>query len=131
MSPDRQRNARLQAKINFPISVNADFFLLLANTLNGILQESKPGFHRYERPLHQPLDHKHSLIKVIISTFPADNGLNPVYDTTIEFDVICPPMAYIRFAVYDEDMFGDPNFVAQAVFPFESLRMGRLRCTIS
>ncbi|CAB4036746.1 1-phosphatidylinositol 4,5-bisphosphate phosphodiesterase gamma-1-like isoform X3 [Paramuricea clavata] len=54
----------------------------------------------------------------------ADNGLNPVYDTTIEFDVICPPMAYIRFAVYDEDMFGDPNFVAQAVFPFESLRMG-------
>ena len=56
--------------------------------------------------------------------FPADNGLNPVYNNTIEFDVICPPMAYIRFAVYDEDMFGDPNFVAQAVFPFESLRLG-------
>ncbi|XP_028391934.1 1-phosphatidylinositol 4,5-bisphosphate phosphodiesterase gamma-1-like [Dendronephthya gigantea] len=54
----------------------------------------------------------------------ADNGLNPIYNETIEFDVICPPMAYIRFAVYDEDMFGDPNFVAQAVFPFKSLKLG-------
>jgi hypothetical protein len=59
-----------------------------------------------------------------ISVFPGDNGLNPVYNETIEFDVICPPLAYIRFAVYDEDVFGDPNFVAQAVFPFESLRQG-------
>ena len=58
--------------------------------------------------------------------FPADNGLNPVYNDTIEFDVMCPPLAYIRFAVYNEDMFGDPNFVAQAVFPFESLRLGTL-----
>ena len=60
---------------------------------------------------------------------PADNGLNPVYNATIEFDVICPPLAYIRFTVFNEDMFGDPNFVAQAVFPFESLRLGKLtRC---
>ena len=28
--------------------------------------------------------------------------------------------------MYNEDMFGDPNFVAQAVFPFESLRLGTL-----
>jgi hypothetical protein len=31
MPPDPQRNAWLQAKINFPISGKADFFLLLAN----------------------------------------------------------------------------------------------------
>jgi hypothetical protein len=31
--PDPQRNARLQAKINFPISGKRGFFLLLANTL--------------------------------------------------------------------------------------------------
>ena len=33
-APDPQRNARLQAKINFQFQVNADFFLLLANTLH-------------------------------------------------------------------------------------------------
>jgi hypothetical protein len=33
MPPDPQRNARLQAKINFPISGKCGFFLLLANTL--------------------------------------------------------------------------------------------------
>jgi hypothetical protein len=33
MPPDPQRNARLLAKINFPISGKHRFFLLLANTL--------------------------------------------------------------------------------------------------
>jgi hypothetical protein len=33
MHPDPQRNAQLQAKINFPISGKRGFFLLLANTL--------------------------------------------------------------------------------------------------
>jgi hypothetical protein len=33
MPPDPQRNARFQAKINFPISGKRGFFLLLANTL--------------------------------------------------------------------------------------------------
>jgi hypothetical protein len=33
MPTDPQRNARLQAKINFPISGKCRFFLLLANTL--------------------------------------------------------------------------------------------------
>jgi hypothetical protein len=34
MPPDPQRNAQLQAKINFPISGKRGFFLLLANTLH-------------------------------------------------------------------------------------------------
>ncbi|CAB4012366.1 1-phosphatidylinositol 4,5-bisphosphate phosphodiesterase gamma-1-like isoform X2, partial [Paramuricea clavata] len=54
----------------------------------------------------------------------SDNGLNPVWSDSIELDVFCPPMAYIRFAVYDEDMFGDPNFIAQAVYPLCSLKEG-------
>ena len=57
-------------------------------------------------------------------SFPADNGLNPVWSDSIELAVFCPPMAYIRFAVYDEDMFGDPNFIAQAVYPLCSLKQG-------
>ena len=37
-TPDPQRNARLQAKINFPISGKRGFFLLLANTLYKLLK---------------------------------------------------------------------------------------------
>uniref|UniRef100_A0A7M5UTU2 Phosphoinositide phospholipase C n=1 Tax=Clytia hemisphaerica TaxID=252671 RepID=A0A7M5UTU2_9CNID len=53
-----------------------------------------------------------------------DNGLCPTWFERLEFDVICPPLAKIRFVVHDEDMFGDPNFVAQACFPVTTLRPG-------
>jgi phosphatidylinositol phospholipase C gamma-1 len=33
-------------------------------------------------------------------------------------------MALIRFQVQDEDMFGDPNFLGQAVYPIPSIRKG-------
>lgn len=35
-------------------------------------------------------------------------------------------MALIRFQVQDEDMFGDPNFLGQAVYPVPSIRKGGL-----
>ena len=66
--------------------------------------------------------------KECIHFSPADNGLNPVWSDSIELAVFCPPMAYIRFAVYDEDMFGDPNFIAQAVYPLCSLKQGKYLC---
>jgi len=53
-----------------------------------------------------------------------DNGLNPSWNHTFDFDVICPPIAKIRFHVQDEDMFGDSNFIGQAVFPLGSLKTG-------
>ena len=60
----------------------------------------------------------------------ADNGLNPVWSDAIEMAVLCPPLAYIRFAVYDEDMFGDPNFIAQAVYPLSNLKNGKYSFSI-
>lgn len=54
----------------------------------------------------------------------SDNGFFPTWFDTFDFDVICPPLALVRFTVYDEDMFGDPNFVAQACYPVSSLRPG-------
>ena len=39
-------------------------------------------------------------------------------------DVINPPLAYLRFVVYDEDMFGEPNFIGHAIFPMCSLKTG-------
>jgi len=40
-------------------------------------------------------------------------------------DVINPPLAYLRFVVNDEDMFGEPNFIGHAIFPMNSLKTGR------
>eukprot|EP00118_Oscarella_pearsei_P006498 m.29453 g.29453 ORF g.29453 m.29453 type:complete len:1306 (+) comp31169_c0_seq5:82-3999(+) len=53
-----------------------------------------------------------------------DNGLNPVWNEVCEFDVQNPDMAMLRFLVQDEDMFGDPNFLGQAVVPIGSIRKG-------
>ncbi|XP_052817570.1 1-phosphatidylinositol 4,5-bisphosphate phosphodiesterase gamma-1-like isoform X4 [Mya arenaria] len=59
-------------------------------------------------------------------TFPASsNGLNPVWSKqNYDFDIRCPDLAMIRFVVYDEDMFGDPNVLGQATFPIKCLRPG-------
>ena len=54
-----------------------------------------------------------------------DNGLNPVWNETCEFDVINPDVALLRFVVQDEDMFGDPNFLGQANFPVRHMRQGQ------
>ncbi|XP_056460596.1 1-phosphatidylinositol 4,5-bisphosphate phosphodiesterase gamma-1-like [Gadus chalcogrammus] len=55
----------------------------------------------------------------------ADNGLNPAWlQTPFVFDVRNPSFCFLRFTVYDEDMFSDPNFLAQATYPVRSLRTG-------
>ncbi|XP_050360747.1 1-phosphatidylinositol 4,5-bisphosphate phosphodiesterase gamma-1 isoform X1 [Nymphalis io] len=53
-----------------------------------------------------------------------DNGINPVWNTICEFEVANPELALIRFLVQDEDMFGDPNFIGQATYPFRGIRSG-------
>lgn len=55
----------------------------------------------------------------------ADNGLNPVWSESCEFDVINPSVALLRFVVQDVDMFGDPNFLGQATFPLRCVRSGQ------
>ncbi|XP_031560507.1 1-phosphatidylinositol 4,5-bisphosphate phosphodiesterase gamma-1-like isoform X2 [Actinia tenebrosa] len=53
-----------------------------------------------------------------------DNGLNPAWFMTFEVDVLNPPLAFVRFVLFDEDMFGEPNFIGHAIFPMGSLRTG-------
>ncbi|CAG2112534.1 unnamed protein product [Medioppia subpectinata] len=57
------------------------------------------------------------------TTIP-DNGFNPVWNQTFVFDIDCPDLAFLRFAVYDEDMFGDPNFLGHGTYPIKCLRTG-------
>ena len=59
-----------------------------------------------------------------------DNGLNPTWNETFEWDIANPELALIRFCVQDEDVFGEPNFLGQATFPMRSMRTGMLvQCT--
>lgn len=56
-----------------------------------------------------------------------DNGLNPVWKAPaepVQFTVYEPELTFIRFVVNEEDMFSDPNFLAQATFPVKGLRSG-------
>lgn len=56
-----------------------------------------------------------------------DNGLNPVWKAPAEpttFTVCEHELTFLRFVVYEEDMFSDPNFLAQATFPVKGVRSG-------
>ena len=50
---------------------------------------------------------------------------------TVDFDIVCPELALIRFVVQDEDVFGDPNFLGQATFPVQCLRSGKIPSVFS
>ncbi|KAM3870064.1 1-phosphatidylinositol 4,5-bisphosphate phosphodiesterase gamma-2 [Diretmus argenteus] len=56
-----------------------------------------------------------------------DNGLNPVWSAPVQpvaFTVYETELSFLRFVVNEEDMFSDPNFLAQATFPVKGLRSG-------
>ncbi|XP_034734553.1 1-phosphatidylinositol 4,5-bisphosphate phosphodiesterase gamma-2 isoform X1 [Etheostoma cragini] len=56
-----------------------------------------------------------------------DNGLNPVWKSpadSVVFTVYEPELTFLRFVVNEEDMFSDPNFLAQATFPVKGIRSG-------
>ncbi|XP_008947631.1 PREDICTED: 1-phosphatidylinositol 4,5-bisphosphate phosphodiesterase gamma-1-like, partial [Merops nubicus] len=55
----------------------------------------------------------------------ADNGLNPLWSPKqFHFQVSNPDFAFLRFVVYEEDMFSDENFLAQATFLVKGLKTG-------
>uniref|UniRef100_A0A672F8M3 Phosphoinositide phospholipase C n=1 Tax=Salarias fasciatus TaxID=181472 RepID=A0A672F8M3_SALFA len=61
------------------------------------------------------------------TTVYRDNGLNPVWKFPAEpfqFSVYEPELTFLRFVVNEEDMFSDPNFLAQATFPVKGIRSG-------
>ena len=54
-----------------------------------------------------------------------DNGICPTWQlSTLVFDVIYPDISFLRFTVYEEDMFSDPNFLAHATFTVRNLKTG-------
>lgn len=58
-----------------------------------------------------------------------DNGLNPVWapcPEQVKFEIYDPNLAFLRFVVYEEDMFSDPNFLAHATFPIKGIKSGKI-----
>lgn len=66
--------------------------------------------------------------KLLLSLFTVvDNGLNPAWPLkTFQFHIHNPEFAFLRFVVYEEDMFSDQNFLAQATFLVKGLKTGML-----
>nr|XP_021323447.1 1-phosphatidylinositol 4,5-bisphosphate phosphodiesterase gamma-2 [Danio rerio] len=62
------------------------------------------------------------------TTLFKDNGLNPVWlgpmNPPKSFEVNEPDLAFLRFVVFEEDMFSDAKFLAQATFPFRCICSG-------
>lgn len=72
------------------------------------------------------IKHFSSLSLCILFFFAAaDNGLNPTWPRKpFQFTVCNSDFAFLRFVVYEIDMFNDQNFLAQATFPIHSLKTG-------
>ncbi|XP_029463990.1 1-phosphatidylinositol 4,5-bisphosphate phosphodiesterase gamma-2 [Rhinatrema bivittatum] len=61
------------------------------------------------------------------TTVVNDNGLNPVWpplQEQVTFEIYDPSLAFLRFVVYEEDIFSDPNFLAHATFPLKGIKTG-------
>lgn len=65
------------------------------------------------------------LCHLILLSSTADNGLNPTWPRkSFRFTVYNSAFAFLRFGVYEIDMFNDQNFLAQATFPIQGLKTG-------
>ena len=53
-----------------------------------------------------------------------DNGFNPYWNDTFDFQITNPDLALLRFVVYDVDIFGDSNFIGQYTVPVRCIRSG-------
>ena len=47
-----------------------------------------------------------------------------MWNETCEFDIFNPDLALLRFAVHDEEVFGDSTFIGQAVYPIPCIKTG-------
>jgi phosphatidylinositol phospholipase C gamma-1 len=53
-----------------------------------------------------------------------DNGFNPCWNETCDFDISNPDQVMVRLTLQDEDMFSDPNFLGQATYPLHQMKPG-------
>lgn len=50
-----------------------------------------------------------------------DNGLNPVWNETFNFEIRCSELAFLRIAVYDENSTKNARFLGHGTYPVECI----------
>ncbi|KAG8566636.1 hypothetical protein GDO81_013328 [Engystomops pustulosus] len=58
------------------------------------------------------------------TTYILNNGFNPLWNETLQLEVLCPDLALVRFVVEDYDKTSSNDFVGQFTLPFPSLKQG-------
>ena len=53
-----------------------------------------------------------------------DCNSSSVSESSFGFDIHCPATAFLRFTVYESDMFGDPTVIATSVIPVPCIKTG-------
>lgn len=53
-----------------------------------------------------------------------DNGFNPIFMDSFDFNIHNPELSFMRFIVYDQDMFGEPNLLALSTIPVKCMKSG-------
>ncbi|KAF8790535.1 1-phosphatidylinositol 4 like protein [Argiope bruennichi] len=84
------------------------------------------NFDPYDRSTLQDVEPLTLTVQIIAARHlmkTKDNGLNPVWKESFRWTVYNPELAIIRFVVKYEDMFGDPNFLAQAFLSIISISL--------
>lgn len=68
-----------------------------------------------------------SIVECWYCSFTEANGLNPVWLGLMTkcFEVDEPDLAFLRFVVFEEDIFSDCNTLAQATIPVRGIRSGK------
>ncbi|XP_072911151.1 1-phosphatidylinositol 4,5-bisphosphate phosphodiesterase delta-1a isoform X2 [Hemitrygon akajei] len=54
----------------------------------------------------------------------SNNGFNPMWNATFQFDISVPELAFVRFLVQDYDAASRNDFIGQFTLPFTSLQLG-------
>jgi len=56
-----------------------------------------------------------------------NNGWNPLWNETFEFNLVCPELAWLQVSVWDKNKLSSDTFICENCFPVSSMRTGCMR----
>eukprot|EP00730_Choanoeca_flexa_P005512 TRINITY_DN11963_c0_g1_i1.p1 TRINITY_DN11963_c0_g1~~TRINITY_DN11963_c0_g1_i1.p1 ORF type:complete len:1115 (+),score=324.74 TRINITY_DN11963_c0_g1_i1:98-3442(+) len=132
LKPKDLRQTDTEFNPNRPHTVPLGSFRLLQVDVISASQLPKPIRNSKKQARGEVID---PYVIVHMSGIPADcaqaqtkvinnNGFNPVWQESMQFNVRYPELATLTFEVYDDDTFNGDDFIATASIPVTSLQQG-------
>jgi hypothetical protein len=56
-----------------------------------------------------------------------DNGWNPTFNNSFEFNLVCPELASLQLSIWDKNKVSADKFVCENIVPVSAIREGALR----